>query len=113
MIEVTAEEYVYVGENIKVLRCKEKIQRYFSPLGNNLPYPYAVGKYNTYFLWEPGAIVPNKELLGLEDPNEFWSSTRSMSKYEHPEMHVMVGQKDWVEKEWFRAGHKVEIITQK
>ncbi len=67
LIETGKGKYIYVGDQVYSFSTgSEKIVAYFSPVGNNqVPYPYAVGEKNTYFLLDK-QIIPN-ELLDLTE----------------------------------------------
>lgn len=55
-------KYIYIGDGIYEFETSDVIDNYYSPIGNsNVPYPYAVGKLNTYFLIEK-TFVENKYL---------------------------------------------------
>jgi hypothetical protein len=58
-------EYVFIGHCIYSFKTKDKIQKYFSFVGNsNVPYPVAVGSENVYFMLErmyvPKSVFPPK-----------------------------------------------------
>jgi hypothetical protein len=57
-------QYIFVGDCVKAFNIpkSDRIQIYSSPIGNSgVPYPYAIGKKNTYFLLD-NVFVPNKYL---------------------------------------------------
>lgn len=67
LIEIKKGEYIYVGHEVYKFETHEKedIKRYYSPVGNSgVPYPYAVGDNNTYFMLDKKSI--SNELLDLK-----------------------------------------------
>lgn len=64
LVNVSDSKYIYIGDSIYSFetRDKEKIVKYYSPVGNSdVPYPYAVGENYTYFLLD-STTVPNNIL---------------------------------------------------
>jgi hypothetical protein len=60
-------QYIFVGDCIKAFNVPtdDRIEYFSSPVGNScVPYPYAIGKKNTYFLLDD-MYIPN-EYLNLE-----------------------------------------------
>lgn len=52
-------KYVYIGDGIREFTTKDEIVKYYSPVGNSdVPYPYAVGVSNTYFMLKDGTGYP-------------------------------------------------------
>lgn len=71
LLQVAARRYVYVGKRVYAFAvpADDEIQGYVSPMGNSaVPYPYAVGKRNTYLMiehtWVPNADLP----ADVDDP---------------------------------------------
>lgn len=62
--------YIFIGEMIYSfsLEAGDSVEKYVSPVGNNdVPYPYIIGKKNTYLLLDGGGdigpkIIPNEAL---------------------------------------------------
>lgn len=67
LVHVTGHHYLFIGQEIySFVLPDDTIQEYYSPVGNgSVPYPYAIGKYRTYFMLDR-VSVPN-ELL---DPDK-------------------------------------------
>jgi len=68
LIQTTPGKYIYAGHEIYSFETKdnEEIKTYFSPVGNSaVPYPYAIGEQNTYFMLDK-QTVPNY-LLNLKE----------------------------------------------
>lgn len=65
LVETGKNQYLYIGSEIYSFTTKDKILKFYSPLGNSaVPYPYAVGEELTYFLLDKKTI-PN-DLLNLK-----------------------------------------------
>lgn len=68
LFHINDSTYIYVGHAILKFntRNNEKILEYYSPIGNSdVPYPFAIGEKNTYFMLEPGpgpGFVSNDKL---------------------------------------------------
>ena len=60
LVHVTGHHYLFIGHEIySFVLPDDVIQEYYSPVGNGaVPYPYAIGKYRTYFMLER-VSVPN------------------------------------------------------
>ncbi len=55
-------KYMHIGSKVYTFTTinKEKIQSYYSPIGNSdVPQPYALGEYNTYLLGHGLKAIPN------------------------------------------------------
>jgi hypothetical protein len=67
LVHVMGHHYLFIGHEIYSFSLPDDtILEYFSPVGNGaVPYPYAIGKYRTYFMLDR-VSVPN-ELL---DPDK-------------------------------------------
>lgn len=78
LLEVGDGKYIYIGHEIYSLETKDKerIVEYFSPVGNSMvPYPYAVGENNTYFMLDK-KLVPNPLLdLKKDGYGQFYGHT--------------------------------------
>jgi hypothetical protein len=55
---------MFIGMNIKTFSLEnDEIINFISPVGNNdVPYPFAIGKKNTYFFFED-TYIDNKYLI--------------------------------------------------
>ncbi len=65
-------KYMYIGNRVYTFDTheKEKIQDYYSPIGNSdVPYPYAVGETYTYLMLEK-VMIPNTSYMNtpIKDP---------------------------------------------
>jgi hypothetical protein len=61
LIQIGNGKYIHIGCEIYYFETKDKenIIEYYSPVGNSMvPYPYAVGENNTYFMLDK-KLVPN------------------------------------------------------
>ncbi len=66
-------KYMYIGHSVYTFTTinKEKIQDFYSPIGNSdVPYPYAVGENNTYLMLAEESI-----------PNSSWIHIPNMEPY--------------------------------
>ena len=55
LLQISDKHYIHVGDCVFSFEPVEDdtIVKYYSPVGNNdVPYPYAVGKKNVYFMWD-------------------------------------------------------------
>lgn len=55
LLQISDKLYIHVGDCVFSFEPVEDdtIVKYYSPVGNNdVPYPYAVGKKNVYFMWD-------------------------------------------------------------
>lgn len=51
LFQIKPKHYIFVGNNIFSFTTNDNIISYFSHVGNNdVPYPYAIGEENVYFL---------------------------------------------------------------
>lgn len=67
LIEIGKGHYIYVGDGIYSFEThnNEQIKHYYSPVGNSgVPYPYAIGENNTYFMLDKKSL-PN-DMLDLK-----------------------------------------------
>lgn len=69
LIHLESNIYMYIGSEIYLFETidNELITNYVSAIGNNdVPYPYAVGTNNTYFMLEYSYVSNN--IIGKSDP---------------------------------------------
>jgi hypothetical protein len=73
LIHVKENKYIFVGMYIYEFSTPDdEIISYFSPVGNNdVPYPFAIGRQNTYLMIED-VYLPNKLLEGYKKDREFY-----------------------------------------
>jgi hypothetical protein len=73
-------QYIYIGHQITAfsLAAGDIIEHYYSPVGNNgVPYPYAVGRTNTYFMLD-NAYISNTHIdLSKDGYSQFYAAPRS------------------------------------
>ena len=51
LLELSAKKYMYIGSEIYEFQTEDKIESYYSLVGNNdVPYPIALGTDNIYFM---------------------------------------------------------------
>jgi len=78
LLELGQGKYIYVGDAIYSFETRnhEKITKYYSPVGNSqVPYPYAVGENNTYFMLDKKSL-PNSFLdLKKDAYGQFYGHT--------------------------------------
>lgn len=78
LLEIDQGKYIYIGDTIYSFetRNNEKITKYYSPVGNSqVPYPYAVGENNTYFMLDKKSL-PNSFLdLKKDAYGQFYGHT--------------------------------------
>ena len=81
LVQTGANTYVFIGEMIYSfsLEAGDSVEKYVSPVGNNdVPYPYIIGKNNTYLLLDGGGdigpkVIPNEALdLKLDAYAQFY-----------------------------------------
>lgn len=80
LLQTTARTFMYIGDCIFKfqLQPKDDVLRFVSPMGNSaVPYPYVVGRNNTYLLVsfnEAPIYIPNELLDIAKDPyKQFFS----------------------------------------
>ena len=74
---------IYIGNDIYIFKPKDKILRYYSPIGpNDVPYPYAVGEKYTYLMIE-NRYVANNVLVD----NPYMQLYDHQGKYKHTKKH--------------------------
>eukprot|EP01124_Arcella_intermedia_P033303 TRINITY_DN7950_c0_g1_i1.p1 TRINITY_DN7950_c0_g1~~TRINITY_DN7950_c0_g1_i1.p1 ORF type:complete len:158 (+),score=13.89 TRINITY_DN7950_c0_g1_i1:74-547(+) len=83
LVQTSDNKYTYVGESIYVFRVEDgdQIVEYHSPVGNSdVPYPYAIGKVNTYFMLDR-EWISNKSLnLKKDGYDQFYSHKQSVKR---------------------------------
>lgn len=75
-------QYMYIGNRVYTFQTnqKEKIQDYYSPIGNSeVPYPYALGETYTYLMLEK-VMIPNSSYIHIpnEDPYRIYYANNSI-----------------------------------
>lgn len=71
IIQISKNNYIFIGHDIRKFSTNEKILKYFSPIGNNdVPYPYAVTEHFTYLLTE-NVYIDNKYLQSFTATNPY------------------------------------------
>ena len=66
-------KYMYIGNRVYTFDTheKEKIQDYYSPIGNSLvPYPYGVGETYTYLMLEK-VMIPNTSYMNRSNKDPY------------------------------------------
>jgi len=76
LIKMDTHKYIFIGREIYSFTTKDEILKYRSDVGNSdVPYPFAVGTKNTYFVIEdtylPNEMIPEDD---LDDPYNFFYS---------------------------------------
>jgi hypothetical protein len=64
LAKINNTKYIFIGHEVKEFTTEEddEIEKFVSPVGNSdVPYPYAIGKENTYFILE-NKVIPNSVL---------------------------------------------------
>ena len=62
LLMLKPKKYVFIGEIINEFTINDKIEQYYSPVGNNdVPYPMAFSKTNVYFFVYPVGYLPKTE----------------------------------------------------
>jgi hypothetical protein len=66
LVRLKNNRYLYIGESLFEFSPVDKIEKYYSPVGNSdVPYPYAVGEEFTYLLVE-GVYIDNRYLKSFK-----------------------------------------------
>ena len=85
LLKIGPEQYVFIGDTIYKFSVEkgDTIVKYYTPTGSSaVPYPYAVGKNNTYLMTSDKDIIPHE----LYNPKEeepysfFWSLSKKDRK---------------------------------
>jgi hypothetical protein len=72
LLKVAGTKYVSIGRDIFAFTAKDEISIYVSYMGNSaVPYPYAVGRTNTYLTSEK-AFIPNDWVPEGSDPYDVY-----------------------------------------
>jgi hypothetical protein len=62
LLMLKPKKYVFIGETINEFTINDKIEKYYSLVGNNdVPYPMAFSKTNVYFFVYPVGYLPRTE----------------------------------------------------
>jgi hypothetical protein len=72
--------YIFIGHKIYTFQVREDdmIIEYYSPVGNSdVPYPYAVGKNNTYFMLDERSVSNDELDLKKDGYEQFYSKKRA------------------------------------
>jgi hypothetical protein len=90
LLNIDKGKYVYIGDKIYTFDTHnhEKITKYYSPVGNSqVPYPYAVGEKNTYFMLDKQSL-PNTLLdLKKDAYGQFYDIDASKQKMKTKQIH--------------------------
>ena len=63
--------YVYISNEIYKIKINDKIEKYYSFIGNNdVPYPMAIGKKNIYFFGYPEGYLPINEFPKIKSTKD-------------------------------------------
>jgi hypothetical protein len=74
LLSLNNNNYIYIGKNIEKCKINDKIQKYYSFVGNNdVPYPVAIGKKNIYFFDYPEGYLPIKEFPKIKSNKDLQS----------------------------------------
>jgi hypothetical protein len=84
LLKISAKKFVYIGSEIYSFELDDgdKAVKYYSPMGpSGVPYPYLIGKKNTYFMLDNQA-VPNEFLDLTKDAyDQFYHSVTPSNKH--------------------------------
>jgi hypothetical protein len=73
LVRISDNKYIYISNIIYSFITKNKIIKYFSPVGNNdIPYPYAIDDKGYYYLFLDNIIVKNMPLYYKNEPYEYY-----------------------------------------
>ena len=80
LINTKDKEYIFICENIVKFNTKDKIVKYYSPIGNSsVPYPYGLDKKgNTYLIYDDNKnkkIVPVLKGKYKDAWNDYYGNT--------------------------------------
>jgi hypothetical protein len=102
LLQITKSKYMFIGSSEGIytfeLAKGDEILKFASPIGNSdVPYPYAVGKDNTYLLIE-NVYLPNSELDDDEPYKQYYNHTGK-----HPNLkkkgHKLIAKKTLIDRE--------------
>lgn len=66
------DKYLFIGHEIFSFYVKDKIEKYYSPIGNNdVPYPYAMSKNNIYLMLDY-VILDRTKILTKDPYNHYY-----------------------------------------
>lgn len=72
LVQIRENSYLYIGSEIYEMTIPDKIIDYISPIGNNdVPYPFAIGKKNTYLMLEE-KFIDNSLVVDATDPYVYY-----------------------------------------
>lgn len=102
LIEKSKHNYVFIGECIYEFHTPDEIIEYHSPVGNsNVPYPYAIGEKNVYFMIEYQSVLrssltesdmkdPYSKLYGHSISRYWeWKHSRKRPKLKEEELNLI------------------------
>ena len=71
LLKIKKDRYVFIGNTIYEFSTNnDKILKYYSPVGNNdVPYPFAYGEKNVYFMLD-NKYIPYEDIKELENKKE-------------------------------------------
>lgn len=73
LLNLTDNNYVFIGNNIHQFQALSNIVEYFSPIGNSdVPYPFAIDDKNNYYLMTEEVILLNSTLRDGDDPYDYY-----------------------------------------
>lgn len=96
LVQVSAKQYIYIGETIYKTTIDDEIIGYKSPIvGSDVAYAYAYGKLNTYLFLEQ-TFIPNETLTRKDPYEQFYGhhlkiamATRQKLSKEHKKNHPL------------------------
>ena len=50
LLELSPKKFIYIGENMYSFTIDDQIKKYYSLIGNSIPYPILLGSKNIYFM---------------------------------------------------------------
>lgn len=76
LLQLTGNTYMFIGNEIYSFVSFDEITGYMSPMGNSaVPYPYAIGKTNTYLLventWIPNNLLAARDVSRAADADPY------------------------------------------
>ena len=88
LLQITKNNYVFIGSSIYTFEHKNKINKFISPVGNNdVPYPYAIDINNNYILFSEYKIMNDVPKKYISDPYEYYyfdeNKNKSISKLKY------------------------------
>jgi hypothetical protein len=92
LLKISDKKFVFIGWDIYSFELEDgdEIKNYYSPMGHSgVPYPYLIGKKNTYFMIEK-QYAPN-ELLDLtkEAYRQFYDTVNASKKQSMKKMNII------------------------